>query len=116
MIATLAVFALLQGAPPPADAKPAEAKAAPAAPAPAPGSALASGLRAYHLGHFKAAEDAFRQAVDADPKSAAAHYYLGYAIYKQAEPKRPDDPGKAKAAEEFAAAFKLDPTFKPTFR
>ena len=51
----------------------------------------------------------------ADPNSAAAHYYLGYTIYKIAEPKRHDSPGKKEAAAEFAKAYELDPAFKPVW-
>jgi len=40
--------------------------------------------------------------VAADPSSAAANFYLGYTIYKIAEPKRPFHPDKQKAAELFA--------------
>ena len=63
-----------------------------------------AGLASYRRLRFSEAERHFRAAVEADPRSAAAHFYLGYAIYKIAEPKRPNDPGKQRAAEEFAKA------------
>ena len=66
----------------------------------------------YRKSHDRAA---FERAVAADPNSAAAHYYLGYTIYKIAEPKRHDSPGKKEAAAEFAKAYELDPGFKPVW-
>jgi len=71
------------------------------------------GITAFKKRNFKRAEEEFEKAVDADPKSAAAHFYLGYAIYKRAEPKRPFHPDKQKAKDEFAKAFELDPNFEP---
>jgi tetratricopeptide (TPR) repeat protein len=73
----------------------------------------AAGLAAYWKLHFHDAERHFRAAVDADPRSAAALYYLGYTVYKIAEPKRPNDPGKQRAAELFARAYEIDPGFTP---
>ena len=94
----------------------------PAAPqtAAAPSSATASdeiqaGLTAFAKRRFTVARAAFERAVAADPSSAAAHYYLGYTIYKIAEPKRHDSPGKKEAAAEFAKAYELDPAFKPVW-
>jgi tetratricopeptide (TPR) repeat protein len=72
-----------------------------------------AGLAAYRKLHFREAERQFQAAVDADPGSAAAWYYLGYTVYKIAEPKRPNDPGKRRAAELFARAYQLDPGFTP---
>jgi tetratricopeptide (TPR) repeat protein len=74
---------------------------------------LNAGLAAYLRRHFSEAERHFRAAVDADPRNAAAHFYLAYSIYKIAEPRRPNDPGKQRAAEEFAKAYELDPLFVP---
>ena len=74
---------------------------------------MASGLAAYHRLHFQEAAGHFQAAVDADPHSAAALYYLGYTVYKIAEPKRPNDPGKRQAAELFARAYQIDPGFAP---
>jgi len=73
----------------------------------------AAGLAAYRKLHFQVAERHFQAAVDADPSSAAALYYLGYTVYKIAEPKRPNDPGKRRAAELFARAYQIDPGFAP---
>lgn len=73
----------------------------------------AAGLAAYSKLHFREAEAQFQAAVDADPGSAAALYYLGYTVYKIAEPKRHDDPGKRRAAELFARAYAIDPDFRP---
>ena len=86
--------------------------------APSGGSAsdeIQSGLSAFAKHRFPAARAAFERAVAADPSSAAAHYYLGYTIYKIAEPKRHDSPGKKEAAEEFAKAYQIDPAFKPVW-
>jgi Tfp pilus assembly protein PilF len=92
----------------------------PASTASAPSSASASdeiqaGLNAFARRRFSVARAAFERAVAADPSSAAAHYYLGYTIYKIAEPKRHDSPGKKEAAEHFAKAYELDPNFKPVW-
>jgi hypothetical protein len=73
----------------------------------------AAGMAAYWKLHFREAEGQFQAAVDADPGSAAALYYLGYTVYKIAEPKRPNDPGKRRAAELFARAYQIDPGFTP---
>jgi hypothetical protein len=73
----------------------------------------AAGMKAYWRLHFQEAEGHFQAAVDADPRSAAALYYLGYTVYKIAEPKRPNDPGKQRAAGIFARAYEIDPTFTP---
>ena len=99
---------------------PQDPPAAAQAPAAAPSSASASdeiqaGLKAFARRLFTVARAAFERAVAADPGSAAAHYYLGYTIYKIAEPKRHDSPGKKEAAAEFAKAYELDPGFKPVW-
>jgi tetratricopeptide (TPR) repeat protein len=95
---------------------------APAAPAPAAKAATGSvdshidaGLAAFKKKRFRQAEIDFRQAVDADPQSAAATWYLAYTYYKIAEPKRPFHPDKQKAADLFAKAYALDPEFKPVW-
>jgi Tfp pilus assembly protein PilF len=90
--------------------------------APAPGGAesaqpaIDAGLRAFRARQFSKAEIDFRRAVDADPQSAAAHFYLGYTYYKMGEPKKRMNPDKEKAAQEFAKAFELDPAFKPNWK
>ena len=101
----------------PAAATP-EAGTPSAAAAPSGGSAsdeIQTGLNAFAKRRFAQAREAFERAVAADPQSAAAHYYLGYTIYKIAEPKKHDSPGKKEAAAEFAKAFELDPNFKPVW-
>ena len=96
--------------------------AAPAAAAPeASASAMSAddhiqaGLASFKKKRFAAARGHFQQAVDASPDSAAAHFYLGYTIYKIAEPKRANSPGKQEAAGHFAKAYELDPAFKPAW-
>lgn len=96
-----------------------------AAPTPAPAAASASpasanediqaGLDAFAKRRFAKAQADFERAVAADPQSAAAQFYLGYTIYKIAEPKKHDSPGKKEAAEHFAKAYELDPNFKPAW-
>jgi Flp pilus assembly protein TadD len=109
---TLLVTALLMPAQEPA----------PAPETPSTASAMSAeehieqGKAAFRRKRFAAARDHFQRAVDASPESAAAHYYLGYAIYKIAEPKRANSPGKQEAASHFARAYELDPAFKPAWR
>ena len=74
-----------------------------------------AGLASFRKRRFAAARKHFQQAVDANPDSAAAHFYLGYTIYKIAEPRRANSPGKQEAAQHFAKAYELDPAFKPTW-
>lgn len=97
----------------------AEAAPAPeATPAPDTGlaqAAIKAGLKAFSRGHFQTAKTDFQNAVDADPESAAANFYLGYATYKVAEPKRPFHPEKQEAAKLFAKAYELDPQFVPVW-
>ncbi|HUG53736.1 MAG TPA: tetratricopeptide repeat protein [Vicinamibacteria bacterium] len=77
--------------------------------------AIRAGLAAFDRRRFTQARAEFQRAVEADPQSAAAHFYLGYVIYKIAEPRRRNDPGKQEAAEHFAKAYELDPAFKPVW-
>lgn len=74
-----------------------------------------AGLSAFRKRRFVAARQHFEQALAADPSSAAANFYLGYTIYKIAEPKRPFHAEKQRAAELFAKAYELDPRFKPAW-
>ena len=109
MLASLALSLVLQAAPPP--------QPAPAA-APAASSAqqtIDAGLKAFARRRFREAAAQFQKAFDADPQSAAAAFYLGYAEYKLAEPKRRNHPDKQKAAQMFAKAFELDPAFRPVW-
>ena len=99
------------------EAPPETAPAAPAARgASSPGasqSAIDAGLTDFKKRRFAKAQAEFQQAVDADGSSAAAYFYLGYTVYKIAEPKHPFHPDKQKAASLFAKAYELDPAFQP---
>lgn len=95
--------------------EPAAETTAAAAPTGSADEHIASGLSAFRKRRFASARGHFEQAVAADPGSAAAHFYLAYTIYKIAEPKRPFHPDKQKAADLFAKAYELDPTFKPSW-
>ncbi len=81
----------------------------------APSASIDAGLAAFKKRRFRAAEGEFQKAVDADPESAAAHFYLGYTLYKIAEPSRRYGPGKQRAAEEFARCYSIDPAFAPVW-
>jgi Tfp pilus assembly protein PilF len=76
---------------------------------------IEAGLKAFRRHRFSAAQADFQKAVDADPQSAAATFYLGYTYYKIAEPTRRLTAGKKKAAELFAKAFELNPAFRPAW-
>jgi len=106
-----------KAAPAPQAAEPAatDAAAPAAAPTDSASDAIQAGLAAFAKRRFAQAREAFERAVAADPQSAAAHFYLGYTIYKIAEPKKHDSPGKHEAAEHFAKAYELDPNFKPVW-
>lgn len=115
LAAALAAAQEPQAEPATPQAPPASAEApAPAGPASAERS-IAAGLEAFRRRHYTQAEIEFRKALEADPGSAAAAYYLGYTYYKEAEPKRPFHPDKRKAAEMFARAYELDPGFRPVW-
>jgi tetratricopeptide (TPR) repeat protein len=131
ILAVLSAALLAQAAPEPPDqsARPNAAQEAPieqAPPArdpgptagPAAGAAAAQidrGLAAFRARRLAAARAAFESAVAADPQSAAAAFYLGYALYKLGEPSRRMNANKERARELFAKAFSLDPAFKPSF-
>jgi Tfp pilus assembly protein PilF len=96
---------------------------APPAREPEPAAALGgattyieTGLAAFRTHRLAAARVAFEHAVAADPRSAAAAFYLGYALYKLGEPSRRMNADKERARELFAKAFSLDPQFQPTFK
>jgi tetratricopeptide (TPR) repeat protein len=76
---------------------------------------LAKGLSLYRQRQFQAARRAFEEAVEANPSSAAAHFYLGYTLYKIGEPTKRRTPEKVQAVEEFARCFELDRSFRPTW-
>ena len=74
-----------------------------------------AGLLQYRKLRFQEARREFQRAVEADPSSAAAHFYLGYTLYKIAEPTRRLTPEKKQAQEEFARCFELDRSFRPSW-
>jgi hypothetical protein len=76
---------------------------------------IQAGLASFRKHRFAAAKTHFEDGGAANPDRAPAHFYLGYTIYKIAEPKRPNSPGKQEAAGHFAKAFELDPKFVPTW-
>lgn len=77
---------------------------------------ILSGLDLYPRLRFRAAREEFQKAVDANPSSAAAHFYLGYTLYKIGEPTRRMSPEKVLAREHFERAYELDPGFQPVWR
>jgi uncharacterized protein HemY len=77
---------------------------------------MAAGMAAYWKLRFRDAERHFQAAVDADPGGAAPPFYLGYTVYKIAEPQKPNDQGKRRAADLFARAYQVDPGFTPDWR
>ena len=121
-IALAAFMSAAQEAPPPVapspQSPPSAVKAAdlPETSASAAQPHIDAGLAAFKKRRFAAAEAAFKKAVEADPQSAAAVFYLGYTYYKIAEPKRHDSPGKQKALDLFSKAYALDPEFKPVWQ
>ena len=82
---------------------------------PAKDRLIAEGLRLYRHRRFHDARRVFQEAVEADPSDAAAHFYLGYTLYKIAEPTRRLTPEKVEAKEQFARCFELDRSFRPTW-
>ena len=112
MLATFAFAAALGAAEPAPAASP---QAQPRVTAADAQSHIDAGLAAYRRRRLQEALRHFQAAVDADPQSAAAHYYLGYVVYKIAEPKRPFHTEKQRAADLFAKAYELDPTFRPSW-
>jgi tetratricopeptide (TPR) repeat protein len=84
-------------------------------PAGSPQAHVEAGLKEFRRRRFARAQGHFEQAVQANPDDAAATFYLAYTVYKIAEPKRPFHPDKQKAAELFAKAYSLDPSFKPVW-
>ena len=86
---------------------------------PSPGTAfqenIEAGLKAFIRGRFSRARAAFAKAYAADPQSAAAAFYLGYAHYKVGEPQARMNAEKEKARDLFARAYTLDPAFQPVW-
>src|SRR5262245_20716402 len=78
-------------------------------------AAIEEGLQAFKRRRFTQAEADFSRALEAEPLSPAANFYLGYTFYKIAEPTRRLTRDKQKAAALFAKAYELDPAFKPVW-
>src|SRR5262245_49590256 len=97
----------------------AAAQEAPPAPEPqaAVGTAtsLDKGVALRPRPRYRPARAELQKAVAADPQSAAAQYYLGFALYKIAEPSRRLTKEKEEAAQHFAACYSIDPAFRPAF-
>ena len=113
--------ALVAQAPPPTAPAPQEPMTPPAAvkaaemkPSAATGY-IDTGLALFKKRHFATARAEFEKAVEAEPESAAAAFYLGYTYYKLGEPSRRMNANKEKAKELFAKAFTLDPAFEPVW-
>ena len=81
----------------------------------ASGAFIARGLDLYRRLRFREARREFERAVEADPSNSAAHFYLGYTLYKIGEPTRRLTPEKVQAREEFARSFELDQSFRPVW-
>jgi tetratricopeptide (TPR) repeat protein len=111
----LLATALLSVALAPQAPPPAAAAAEPPAVTAATDPYVSAGIAAFKKRRFAAARAEFEKALAADPQSAAAAYYLGYAHYKLGEPSRRMNADKERAKELFAKAFALDPTFRPTW-
>jgi Tfp pilus assembly protein PilF len=107
MIPALILLAALAAGPEPVAAQ--EASVAPAT----AGASVDQGLALLKRARYRSARTELEKAVAADPQNAAAHFYLGYALYKIAEPTRRLTPEKEQAAKHFAACFTIDPAFKP---
>jgi Tfp pilus assembly protein PilF len=115
MFFSIVILALtgLAAAPPPSSA-PIAFQASEAATSAAQAD-IDAGLAAFRRLRFREAEKRFQAAVEADPQSGAATWYLAYTVYKIAEPKRPFHPDKQRAAQLFARAYELDPAFRPVW-
>ena len=114
MLPVLFVSAVLLGPTPEAQSVPSDATVTESGSAAEP--FIAKGLDLYKRLRLRAAREEFQKAVDADPENAAAHYYLGYTLYKIGEPTRRLSPEKVQATEQFARCYDLDPTFRPIWR
>lgn len=93
-----------EAAPDPASGQsPGQAMAAPQAPTFAP--AVMDGIQHLYAHDYRGAVERLSAAAQADPKDAAAHYYLGYAYYRLGRFEQ--------ARTSFAAAYEADPHFSP---
>jgi tetratricopeptide (TPR) repeat protein len=77
--------------------------------------AFAAGFADLKAGRYESAEQKLLTAIQTEPRNAAAHYYLGYTYYLRSQM----DPGNSefarKATESISQAFRIDPTFRPTW-
>lgn len=64
-------------------------------------------------GKYERAARGLEGAVETTPDNAAAHYYLGYAYYLMSQQRPTERQWAAKAAEEFAKSYALQPNFLP---
>jgi tetratricopeptide (TPR) repeat protein len=112
MTGALILLAVL-AAPSDAAAAPVLAQEAAAAAAPAPAGAVDPGLALLKKGRYRSARAELEKVVAADAQNAAAQFYLGYALYKIAEPTRRLTKEKEEAAQHFAACYAIDPSFRP---
>ncbi len=103
----LAALATAQEAPAPAEP---QVTAAPEAK-----GSLEKGIAMLRRARYRSARVELEKAVAADPQSAAAQYYLGFALYKIAEPTRRLTKEKEAAAQHFANCYSIDPAFRPDF-
>jgi Flp pilus assembly protein TadD len=81
----------------------------------AAGQAFAGGFADLRAGRYESAEQKLQRAVEANPRNAAAHYYLGYTYYLLSRKEPATSEYSRKAAESIAQAFRIDPTFTPTW-
>ena len=103
-----------QVTPPPKPGEPKTTEMAPSS-AGAAQPSIDAGLAAFKKHRYGNAEIDFRKALDADPKSAAANFYLGYTYYKMNEKKGRNNPEKLKSLPLFVKAYELDPGFQPVW-
>jgi tetratricopeptide (TPR) repeat protein len=77
--------------------------------------AFLGGFTDLKAGRYGTAEQKLLRAIEADPRSAAAHYYLGYTYYLLSRREPATSEYARKAAESIAKAFRIDPTFRPSW-
>lgn len=81
--------------------------------APPAGTPFSRGLAELKAGRYESAQKELQGAVAANPKDAAAHYYLGYTYHLMAQQSPTEKEWARKAAEEIALAYRLQPNFTP---
>jgi len=104
-----------QGAPPAKPGEPLKTTEMAPSNAGAAQPSIDAGLAAFKKRRYGKAEIDFRKALDADPQSAAANFYLGYTYYKMNEKKGRNNPQKLKSLPLFVKAYELDPAFQPVW-